>query len=120
MLAEIGIVATDLLEPGQAGTVGVTIGGIGLLAFIRAVFQLGQLKGELTTFLKNLAKSQDAQQRHYTEEARHHARVEDLLARIEHQNRVGVPRPVSQDHTPVQFTPPDPPPGPSVRSAPGG
>lgn len=95
----------ELLSPETTGTVGVTIGGIGLLFFIRFVFQLGRMGQAFISTLDEVKKTMKAHRDHVKTEEKHHDRVGDLLGRIEVNTRIANPRPVSGDHTPVTNPP---------------
>ena len=92
----------DLLTPEALGGAGVTIGGIGLIAFVRFVFQLGGLSKAISKFLDNVTSTLDRQREHFEKEERHHERVEATLTSIDVALRAGNPRPVSGEHTPVR------------------
>ena len=95
----------ELLTPEALGGAGVTIGGIGLIVFIRFVFGLGGVSEIFRTTLKEVNKTMQAHRKHIDDEEKHHAAELDLLGRIETNTRVGHPRPISADHTPVPLAP---------------
>ncbi len=92
----------DLLTPEALGGAGVTIGGIGLVVFIRFVFGLGGVAEMFRSTLKEINKTLTAHRKHIADEEKHHVVEIDLLGRIETNTRAGLPRPVSAEHTPVR------------------
>ncbi len=96
----------ELLSPEAIDHVGITIGGIGLVVFIRAVYAVGRMGQAFISTMDEIKKTMKSHRDHIKTEDKHHERVADLLGRIEVNGRVGQPRPVSGDHTPIPVSVP--------------
>ena len=106
------LLAMDLLSNESLGGAGVTLGAGALLAFIRVSSKISTIIDRLVTAANRGAAALKAMDDHLGEEKRHHAAMEssqrklvESMQRMQRMgDRMGVPRPITGDHTPVTDT----------------
>ncbi len=101
--------AQPFLSPEAIGMGGLGIGGVGVLAFLKFVFDAGGTKkvlqdlvNELRETMKSIREHHTTEEKHQTAERGHHKVVEGLLTEIKTHQTVGIPRPVTGEHTPIR------------------